>query len=502
VKLTYNDRQHAYWLDGKRCKSVTAVAKVPEDTNGLTNWIKRQIVTGMALTPRLVENAAAHHQDREQLDAIAEEAMAAAGANDKAARGTAAHRITESHDTGAFVVDTSLSAQVLAHWPTLLARHGLEVVPELIERVVVHPEHRIAGRFDRIVRCPDGALRVLDLKTGDKAVRYPHSMAVQLALYANAPLFAVMNEAGTEATEFDDTQHFDPRIDWHKGYVVHLPAEGEPRVYEVDLEAGWQCFTEVILPTYRWRERKDLVAPAMAADGLPSAPEFDVDPPDPAQRSELARRIDGLRSIDGGIDRLAAYWPVGVATLKNSDAHTAEELDAIAAAVQRAEIAVEAPIDPPPSDPAPPAVEAPEAPAWKATPCPEGDEAPEACAALRDRLATLTPEQLVVIGALIAEATAAGVDFRPSMNPSVRRFELGRLAFAIALHLDGDADLTRAALALAWGVEPPPAPLGALVGACTVAQAQAAVEAIDAVSAGSLAAHFDGDTLTLRPVAA
>ena len=41
MHLKYNDRQHAYWLDGSRCKGVTTVAKIPDDTYNLDQWRKR-----------------------------------------------------------------------------------------------------------------------------------------------------------------------------------------------------------------------------------------------------------------------------------------------------------------------------------------------------------------------------------------------------------------------------------------------------------------------------
>ena len=49
----------------------------------------------MAINPGLVERAAAHFDDRDPMDEIAEEALVAAKAHDAAGRGTAIHRVAE-----------------------------------------------------------------------------------------------------------------------------------------------------------------------------------------------------------------------------------------------------------------------------------------------------------------------------------------------------------------------------------------------------------------------
>jgi hypothetical protein len=53
VKLRYDDKQHAYWLDGRRCKGVTTVAKIPEDTYRLSLWSQRQVAIGVATDGRI-----------------------------------------------------------------------------------------------------------------------------------------------------------------------------------------------------------------------------------------------------------------------------------------------------------------------------------------------------------------------------------------------------------------------------------------------------------------
>ena len=75
MRLKYDDKWHSYWLDGRRCKCVTTVAKIPDDTYSLDQWRKRQVAIGMAMSPPLVERAAAHFDERDKVDEVAEEAM-------------------------------------------------------------------------------------------------------------------------------------------------------------------------------------------------------------------------------------------------------------------------------------------------------------------------------------------------------------------------------------------------------------------------------------------
>src|SRR5918995_2258557 len=187
VKKKPADRQHAYWLNDRRCKSITTVAKIPDNTYALEQWRKRMVALGMAMSPPLVEQAAAHFDDRDRLDQIAEAAMRVAKAHEAGERGTALHRIAERVDLDLDWIETPTSLKLRADWLAALEHAELEIVPELVERIVVYPEHMLCGRFDRICRRKNGSLVMVDLKTGEQAIKYPHTMAIQLGLYAYAP---------------------------------------------------------------------------------------------------------------------------------------------------------------------------------------------------------------------------------------------------------------------------------------------------------------------------
>src|SRR5690606_25575916 len=145
-KLKYVDKTHAYYLDGKRAKSVTTVAKVPEDGYALELWGKRMVAIGMASAPHLVEAAAAHFDDRDKLNEIVEEAETLARTHHAATRGTAMHRVTERADRGEAMLLTDLLAATVDAWRAALDVAGYEVLPEFIERAVGYREQRKVGR--------------------------------------------------------------------------------------------------------------------------------------------------------------------------------------------------------------------------------------------------------------------------------------------------------------------------------------------------------------------
>jgi len=328
MKLSYNDRQHAYWLDGKRCKGVTTVAKIPDDTFGLEKWKARQVVIGMASSPPLVDRAAAHFDERDKIDDIAEEAMVAAKAHEASGRGTAAHRITERVDLGLDWIDTPQARAIRQQWTAALDHAGLDIVPELVERIVVYPDELVAGRFDRIARRrSDGRLVVVDVKTGENAVKYPHSTCVQLALYANGPLLAgPLERHGTS----ESTEVFEPMpdgLDRSVGVIVYLPPEGPAKVYELDLTAGWEAATGICFPTIAWRKRGRLIT-ELAAPALPAVA--------PSERvGWLRQRVVAL--VDAGHKgEVAASWPAGVPTLKQGGL-TDADIDQVALTLDQLE---------------------------------------------------------------------------------------------------------------------------------------------------------------------
>jgi hypothetical protein len=254
VKLKYVDSNHAYYLDGKRCKGVTSCAKIGTDTYSLEQWKLRQVVAGLRAKPELLavsDELVAAGSDSDVVSA----ALDAAGTHLAAEAGTAAHSLSERSDRGEEITDEDEQRKA-DHWKGALKSAGLQIVPDLMERVIVHPEQRICGRFDRLARrISDGKLVIVDLKTGNSARRYPHSVATQMAMYVNAPLMGTIWEGDS-----GETSEFEPLpgdLDKNTGYMVHLPDDGEVAVYGVNVLMGWKVCQQVIFPALRWQATKN-----------------------------------------------------------------------------------------------------------------------------------------------------------------------------------------------------------------------------------------------------
>jgi hypothetical protein len=238
---------------------------VPEDTYNLDLWQKRMVAEGLAQSPHLLESVAAHLGEKAKVNELCEAAMVAAGTDKASERGTTAHRITELVDGGIDFIPTPTALRVAERWRALIDAAGIEIVPDLMERVVVYPAQRICGKFDRMARVLAGGavaerfpalvgkLVTADLKTGSGAISYPASVLTQLALYTNAPVLAgewegLDGETSVFAPLPDD-------LDRDTGLVIHL-TEDEGAVYDIDLALGWRCVERIIFPTLKWRAIK------------------------------------------------------------------------------------------------------------------------------------------------------------------------------------------------------------------------------------------------------
>jgi hypothetical protein len=210
--------------------------------------------------------------------------------------------------------------------------------------VIVHPELMIAGRFDRVVRHrASGRLYILDTKTGKSAADFLQSHAVQLWLYASAPLCAdgPTGDADFEVAEFVPMHAVSQSV----ALVAHLPMEGEASIIGIDIAAGRQCFERVIKPTWAWRARSDL-----RVDGW-AAPTFSpLDAALTANLIERLRTIAAIAPMQAGLVR--ANWPADLPKLSDGG-HTAEQLERIVEIVEGAEQAVSAPSADLPAEPAP-----------------------------------------------------------------------------------------------------------------------------------------------------
>jgi hypothetical protein len=236
----------------------SSFGKKLEDTYGLEQWQRRMVTVGLARTPSLVARAAtipgdpkawtkAHKAD---LNAIADEALIAAKANQAADIGTSLHRMTELADLGDDIshLPEPFAADVAAYRAGMVA-HGFTIDSAHVECRMVCDELRLAGTTDRIPYVPTiGKHRILDLKTGESIELAALGYAVQLAVYAHSVLYDV---ATGQRTPID--------LDLSTALIVHLPAgKASFTLYEVDVAAGWEAAL-VCAEIDRWRKRKNLL---------------------------------------------------------------------------------------------------------------------------------------------------------------------------------------------------------------------------------------------------
>ena len=482
MRLKYSSKSHGYWLDGKRCKSPSAVAKVPDDSSALDYWRRRQTAIGLALQPHLLTAVAASADDKKTLDAICEEAMAAAGANSGRDFGTAVHKITDLIDGGVFVLETPEVIAIRETWRNLLDSHDLEIVAS--EQVIVHPSLMIAGRFDRVVRHRlTGDLFIADTKTGASADKFLQSHAVQLALYARAELRAdgPAGDADFEVSDF--TPMLPVRTD--VALVLHLPADGEASVIPVDIDAGWRCFTEVIQPTWAWRNRADLRVDNWQRPAAPTLTD------------RAANLIARLRTIAEMSPEMAqsvrASWPAGVPKLSDGG-HTDDDFDRIEHLVADAEDRVGAPFAPLPAEPAPLRTIETADVALRVFIDEGGDAGEGRISLVREMHAALTDEQRSWIATLAAASRRAGASFHLADRKTMRAARIVRGLCILAANDCADDDLVRALAAFAIDADEalhPSLPTGAAIATMSAAEAATFVGVAEAFVAGRLDLRID-----------
>lgn len=238
---------------------VTTFAKTLSDTFALTQWSERMVAKGMSLRPDLYALAASTDiDDRTTLNKITDQAKEAAASAAGANLGSALHAFTEQLDRGEKpTVPQPWTDDVTAYQNAMRAA-GLTVMPDMIERIVVLPDMKVAGCFDRLLARHETTL-VGDLKTAKRVDYSWCEIAIQLALYAHG---AAIWEPATE------TYQAMPAVDQHRAIVMHLPV-GQRRcqIYEVDIAAGWEA-AHLALQVRTWRTRKDLATATPTGDAL------------------------------------------------------------------------------------------------------------------------------------------------------------------------------------------------------------------------------------------
>jgi hypothetical protein len=136
-----------------------------------------------------------------------------------------------------------------------LDEYGVD--PLAIETFTVQDDLRVAGTFDRLIKMDDpceicsSKVYISDLKTS-KTANYPHSWAVQLAVYANSVPYDIDRRT---------------RVSWspeepcrHRALLIHLPAlQARCDLYWIDIDTGWATAVNLVPAVKAWRSNKKLL---------------------------------------------------------------------------------------------------------------------------------------------------------------------------------------------------------------------------------------------------
>lgn len=221
--------------EAKTWMRVSNLIKKAEDTYHLELWKQRNVAKGLAMRPDLVEamQYLDVKADKVRVNKICERAQELAGAYLMSNEGTEIHKsveLSERADGAVSAAPEHHRTKVGLYFDALRA-HGIEVVPDLVERTVVSTRYEVAGTFDNVFRLGDGSYVLGDKKTGDSLDLSLPAIAAQLDCYRDA-----INAHGVwNGFRYDSTVKV--RDDF--ALVVHLPStRDEVTVYRVDLSRG------------------------------------------------------------------------------------------------------------------------------------------------------------------------------------------------------------------------------------------------------------------------
>ena len=187
--------QHPQYGYRSSFSRATTIAKKLDSGSNLMDWHDRKLIEGLARYPQLLDGldvgklgTTNEYRLRQTLKQISENATNAAGAADGREFGTALHAWTEAVDHGkASYNDVPREFKpYVASYLQALSRHGIEPIPEYVERIMYCPITDTMGTIDRIYRLPTGELVIGDIKTSGNIDFAWTSIALQMAQYANA----------------------------------------------------------------------------------------------------------------------------------------------------------------------------------------------------------------------------------------------------------------------------------------------------------------------------
>lgn len=233
----------------------TTYIKCLDDRSALEKWLQRQVALGLSMRPDLVMSAAAHQDDKRELDRVCEQASEAAKSKAAATVGTALHAFTQQDEDGVLdmnLVPPEYRPDIEAYRATM---RGAGVKVLACEQFGVHDELKVAGTWDRLIEV-GGVRYIADVKTSNSDLSYTFpTAAMQMALYSRCVLY---NHTTGVRTPLDG-------VDQDRALVIHLPSgKGECTLHWVDIAAGWEA-VGLAGQVRAWRSRKGLASEFEAA---------------------------------------------------------------------------------------------------------------------------------------------------------------------------------------------------------------------------------------------
>jgi len=264
----------------------TTFAKSISDTFALSQWSQRMVAKGLVLRPDL--QALAYNldvkADKDRLNAVCEDAKAAAGNKVAANLGTALHSFSENVDRGMPLESVPEAHRAdIAAYVAAMQSAGVRVIPEMIERQTVVPAFEVAGTFDRLLDLSGAASWFLsaidkdlpdhwltdapevvgDVKSGQDLQYGWNEIAIQLLTYALGVRTAGVWNRDTQSWESPRPVRLDFAI------VMHLPVgQGVCTLYKLDLTEAMQAM-ELCREVRRWRKMRNLATPLERAVAEP-----------------------------------------------------------------------------------------------------------------------------------------------------------------------------------------------------------------------------------------
>jgi hypothetical protein len=232
-------------------------------------WKQRQVVKGLAMNPPLLNPLLTMPwggYGNPALDAVIDEAMEQAGANDSARTGTSIHALTEWVDQGIEIDRENPDFIPFLPWVDKYVEltRGMKVLG--IEKFVVQDDLQVAGTYDRFLELPEinvsykprgrdrveihipaGTRVIGDIKTGKAQNERPWDTCLQVSTYANAKHFDVDTATRTPIEGVS--------LEW--GLLIHIPSDDVTRsgVYLLDIAEGWAAAL-LALEVREWRKSK------------------------------------------------------------------------------------------------------------------------------------------------------------------------------------------------------------------------------------------------------